>query len=536
MKLSLIGRFVPAMISSLLFTSPLPAVEYHQHLDSLSVSTADHSKFKQLQKEFKSGPEVTKACLECHTEASKQVHRTKHWTWEVPMKDGKMLGKRHVVNNFCISVEGNEPRCTSCHVGYDWKDSSFDFASQENVDCLVCHDGTGTYKKLPPGAGHPAYKDTKFAGKDWPKVDLAYVAQNIQNPDRHNCGQCHFEGGGADAVKHGDLDNSMVHPSESLDVHMASGEGQLNMTCIDCHKTTGHQVPGSRYTPHASDAHGFDYPLPDDFPTTCSSCHGLEPHKKNKKLNDHIARIACQTCHIPYIAKERATKMWWDWSKAGKFDENGHKITKKDSTGMPVYLTKKGEFRWAKNIAPEYRWFNGNMNQITFMTTIDDKEVVQINHPDGNCADKASRIWPFKVHRGKQPYDSEMKRFVKPKLFGKKGSGAYWADFDWDKSIKTGMKNAGLEYSGNYDFVETEMYWPINHMVAPKEDALACSECHSRNGRLERLCGIYMPGRDANPLVEIIGLIVVVGSIVGVSIHSVMRYISNRNIGKGGHE
>lgn len=150
MKLSLIGRFVPAMISSLLFCSPLSAVEYHQHLDSLSVSTADHSKFKQLQKDFKSGPEVTKACLECHTEASKQVHRTKHWTWEVPMKDGKMLGKRHVVNNFCISVEGNEPRCTSCHVGYDWKDNSFDFASQENVDCLVCHDGTGTYKNYRP--------------------------------------------------------------------------------------------------------------------------------------------------------------------------------------------------------------------------------------------------------------------------------------------------------------------------------------------------------------------------------------------------
>lgn len=203
---------------------------------------------------------------------------------------------------------------------------------------------------------------------------------------------------------------------------------------------------------------------------------------------------------------------------------------------MPVYVTKKGEFRWAKNVVPEYRWFNGRMNQITFMTTINDKKIVQINHPDGKCDDNASRIWPFKVHQGKQPYDSKLKRFVKPKLFGKKGSGAYWADFDWGKSIKVGMKNAGLKYSGNYDFVETEMYWPINHMVAPKEDALACSECHSHNGRLEQVCGIYMPGRDANPLVEIIGLIVVVGSIIGVSIHSVMRYISNRNIGKGGHQ
>jgi len=109
------------------------------------------------------------------------------------MKDGKVLGKQHVVNNFCISVEGNEPRCTSCHIGYGWKDKKFDFASQENVDCLICHDGTGTYKKLPAGAGHPAYQTTVQEKKTYKKVDLSHIARHVQNPDRHNCGSCHFE-------------------------------------------------------------------------------------------------------------------------------------------------------------------------------------------------------------------------------------------------------------------------------------------------------------------------------------------------------
>ena len=45
-------------------------------------STADHSKFKELEGPFKSGPEVTKACLSCHTEASHQVMKSIHWTWE----------------------------------------------------------------------------------------------------------------------------------------------------------------------------------------------------------------------------------------------------------------------------------------------------------------------------------------------------------------------------------------------------------------------------------------------------------------------
>ncbi len=45
-----------------------------------NTSTADHSKFEELQQDFKSGPEVTQACLSCHTEAAKQLHKTTHWT------------------------------------------------------------------------------------------------------------------------------------------------------------------------------------------------------------------------------------------------------------------------------------------------------------------------------------------------------------------------------------------------------------------------------------------------------------------------
>ena len=60
-----------------------------------SKSTADHTKFKELQKNFKDGPEVTEACLECHTEAAKQVHATKHWTWEFLNPQNKQrLGKK----------------------------------------------------------------------------------------------------------------------------------------------------------------------------------------------------------------------------------------------------------------------------------------------------------------------------------------------------------------------------------------------------------------------------------------------------------
>ncbi len=38
-------------------------------------------------------------------------------------------------------------------------------------------------------------------------------------PDRTNCGSCHFNGGGGNNVKHGDLDESLYNPTETTDVH-----------------------------------------------------------------------------------------------------------------------------------------------------------------------------------------------------------------------------------------------------------------------------------------------------------------------------
>ncbi|HDR29645.1 MAG TPA: cytochrome C, partial [Rhodovulum sp.] len=123
----------------------------------ISQSTTDHSKLKELQKEFASGPEVTAACLSCHTEAAMQVKHSIHWKWEFENPStGQILGKSHVVNSFCGTVASNEARCTSCHTGYGWTDMSAPPPSEATaVDCLACHDTSGQYTKLDSAAGHP---------------------------------------------------------------------------------------------------------------------------------------------------------------------------------------------------------------------------------------------------------------------------------------------------------------------------------------------------------------------------------------------
>jgi octaheme c-type cytochrome (tetrathionate reductase family) len=494
-----------------------------------STSTADHSKFKELQQTFKTGPEVTRACLACHTEAAKQVHKSKHWTWEFLNPDThQRLGKKNTINNFCTAIPSNYEFCTACHVGYGWKDQNFDFAAQENVDCLVCHDTTGTYRKLPGLSGHPPYQDMEYpphSGKIVKAPDLKAVAQGVGKTGRQNCGACHFYGGGGDAVKHGDLDSSLRNPGRYLDVHMA--KDGLNFSCGECHKTTGHEVPGSRYAPTAgnekADAHMRG--KPDGNPATCQACHTNAPHKQNARLNTHAVKIACQTCHIPEFARAQPTKMMWDWSTAGKLDKDGKPFKLKDPAGHDAYDSKKGDFRYESNVIPEYIWFNGRVDYTLRETKIDPNQTLRINTFHGSPDDGASKIWPIKRFVGKQPYDVGHNQLLVFHTYGKDDS-ALWSNFNWDKAIEFGMKEIGAEYSGKYAFVSTEMSWPITHMVAPKSDALRCEQCHAPQGgvgRLDKVPGIYMPGRRANEWLNLIGWGIAALSLLGVLGHGALR-------------
>lgn len=499
-------------------------------------TTADHSKFKELQREFESAPDVTKACLSCHTEAAGQIHRTKHWKWEyLNPVSGQTLGKKTVLNNFCISVASNYSGCTSCHVGYGWKDGNFNFASEENVDCLVCHDTTGIYKKPPGLAGNPVIKDTELppgSGKITKGIDITKVAQKVGKSSRDTCGACHFYGGGGDGVKHGDLDSSMAAPDKELDVHMdATG---LDFTCAACHKTSSHDVAGSRYTPTAMDKGGAHIRGKEDKsnPATCVSCHDNAPHKTEARLNQHATKVACQTCHIPEFARGGVpTKMSWDWSTAGERDAEGKQITRKDAKGHIIYESRKGTFVLGENVKPEYFWFNGDVNYTLVTDKVDKaKGVTKINWLGGSPDDGKSMIWPVKVFRGSQPYDPVNNTLVKPHTTGNDDTG-YWKNLVWDKAIEAGMKDAGLPFSGKVDFIKTEMFWPITHMVAPKEKALACTECHSKNGRLAGIEGVYIPGRDANPLIEKLGWSIALLSLLGSLGHGLMRIAARRKNG-----
>ncbi|MHB9097731.1 MAG: tetrathionate reductase family octaheme c-type cytochrome [Syntrophales bacterium] len=418
---------------------------------SAALAGTNHADF--ITGRFKSGPEVTAKCLECHQKQAGDFMKTPHWTWsdeQVVNGQKRMIGKKNVINNFCIAVPSNWARCTVCHAGYGYKNDSYDFTKAENVDCLACHDTTGTYTKVFPEVAPD------------PKVDLTKVAQSVGRSSRKSCGSCHFYGGGGGHIKHGDLDSSMTNPTAEIDVHMG---GNAKMTCTDCHKTKNHLIRGESLLISQGDK----------LRVQCTDCHDKPEIHKNAALNRHVNKVACQTCHIPTIAKTLPTKVWWDWSKAGQDLK-----PEKDAFGMETYAKIKGEFRWNKDFAPEYFWYNGKVSRTLPGDKIDPNKVVEFNRPLGDRSDPNARITPFKVMRGKQPYDAGNNTMAYVHLFG-----GYWKHFNWGKAIEDGMKTAGMPYSGKYGFVETRMVWRVNHMVVPKAKALKCMDCHGTKGRLD---------------------------------------------------
>ncbi|TCI04691.1 tetrathionate reductase family octaheme c-type cytochrome [Corallincola luteus] len=492
--------------------------------------TADHSKFEQLDQAFDYAPDVTEACLECHTEAAEQVHDSFHWRWAAKV-DGKMVGKgENGFNNYCVAARGNES-CTQCHAGYGWRNDKFDFEAEENVDCLVCHDTTGTYKKSAAMSGHPYYEDTLIGGQLIPAVDLRRVAQNVGQPQRENCLSCHANGGGGNGVKHGDTDMSLVDPVHELDVHMSSDK--LNFSCQTCHKTSGHEIAGRYNGKVAFVDHQLDMGRAerDGKNLSCESCHGNKPHDQ-RQLDNHTAKVACASCHIPEMARgPHLTKLSWDWSTAGQL-KDGKPFSEDalfDGVEAHRYMSKKGTFTWGKNVVPEYRWYKGELQQKTLQDVIDPMAApIDINPPTGDYRDQDARIWPFKIHRGKQPYDTEFNRILPIKLYGKKGSGAFWTEFDWQRALQVGADNNHVEFSGSYGFIETNGYWPIKHMVAPGEQAVDCIECHQQQGRLAGLNDFYLLGRDSHSLVDAFGALAIFGGLFGVAGHSGYRYLSAR--------
>ena len=424
--------------------------------------------------------EGTRSCMNCHGPVGEEMLTNAHFTWEgvaanITGYDGGIHGKNDLINNFSIAVPSNEGRCTHCHTGYGYDDNTFSFDDRNTVDCLICHDQSGTYKKGKTSAGLPD-----------PEVDLNVVARSVALnrgvPTNDNCIFCHANAGGGDNVKHGDLAMAIADTTREFDVHM--GTDGANMDCVACHQVMK-DAEGSMVD------HGIGgmpiHSIDDGDMKGCVDCHGdrasIHAGLSVQQVLDRPGHdtLACQVCHIPAFARDTSTKTEWYWKDAG-LDEDPNPPA--EAPPRPTWDKKKGTFVWENDVRPSLLYFDGKWDRM--MINVNDQYTelpVVLAAPTADYTTPGAMIYPFKKMIGNQPADAGNQTMLVPHLFGGKGGpNPFWAKYDWDLALQDGATYTGQTYSGAFEFVDTVMYLTVNHEIAPKEQALGmdsdCFDCH----------------------------------------------------------
>lgn len=389
---------------------------------------------------LQNGYQGPQTCETCHPGKAKEFLGTVHWKHASKVdnvegiKPGTEVGMKNRIYTMCNGndivnqLKETPPNekgktkftgCNTCHPGSSSKDvGATGPAAEAAIDCLLCHSTKYDFRKRT----FSKQADGSIAiGQD----RSTEAAANLGKPSNKNCMVCHESAGGGVMIKRGFAMNA------EHDVHSAK-----KMACVDCHVVKNHKFP-TGYDPN-NWAH-------DGERVSCSQCHGEAPHN-DKQLDRHMAKIACQTCHIPKTGGAIA-KDFTQWEKQGN--------------GFWEPSTLKRE---VNETTPVYAWYNLKVaNRPDYIG------------PKGSRAD--GKIYPFKVFQGKA-------------FFNKKTGELLSMDFA--QPMATGDSLAGVASAaktlGIKDYVPVPgwqtIYFASSHQVAPKGKALGCSQCHAPNGVL----------------------------------------------------
>ncbi len=401
-------------------------------------------------KEFieKNGYNGPATCEECHKGAAKNFLNTVHWKHASKVTNvvgknidpSKEYGMKNRIYSFCNGndtvnrmkeIPKNEvgkskiAGCNTCHPGNELCEvGSCGVDAENSIDCLICHTTNYDYSKRKP------FKNDKgqvVMGQDRSKE----AALAVGKPTVKNCMTCHESAGGGVLIKRGFAFN------KENDAHAAKG-----MVCVDCHKAKDHKIPTG------TDPNNW---ANDGVMVACLDCHTDKPHK-DAAYNQHTAKVACQTCHIPFTGGAVA-KDFTVWEK------QPNKFYEPTTLKRGVQATK-----------PVYAWFNGKV--------LDSPQYIG-PHPSANRSN--AKIYPFKIYYGKAFFNKETgdllsMDFAPPLATGDARAGVASA------AKILGMKDPEMVAKNAVTKWQT-VYFANSHLVT-KEKALNCENCHAVNGVL----------------------------------------------------
>ena len=393
--------------------------------------------------------------------------------------------------------------------------------------------------------------DKTFANH--PKFPNLQKSFNSHNEVMKACVTCHNESGGhIQEVLHWvwkcDANNTRVQiegedmSGDCIDchsdfqsysqTHTPPANKTLKADCLICHDTS------DNYAKHIKGHSKKEPPLPAElmkkigngigYPTrnTCGYCHFAEEHTIFNDLNNSFIapdktidvhmdqsgiNFQCSMCHSTFkhtlsdncettsLEHKRELKIRGDGDSDIGMDfasceschsQNPHKSDQKLNDHTDIVACQTCHITDKRTPGPiEYHWYSG--------VTIPEK---YNDLPDGTLL--RLRNTPL----------------------GRKTAGARLFPFRATKEESTSAEDKQKHISA------TKTYWPINHGVSPKEQALACVDCH-KNGptilaALESSIRPYILGNYEGPM-DLLAYLGIFLTMMGVSIHGGIRLTSS---------
>lgn len=415
-------------------------------------------------------------CMGCHDTQFNEMADSTHYKWvgdtpEMANAPGTLQGKlSNAVNSYCINIVGDWKICGKCHVGRGLRPDD-QAATLANIDCLMCHNEDYALARGRQADGSMAPSPTTD-----PAILDGYT-QNIAKPTTTNCLKCHAFAGGGNAVKRGDLSMSGTdlhgaalaegtnnNTNPDFDVHMNTTASDLQ--CQECHVFQNHKTIGR----------GSDLRPTDDLTRgseiKCYTCHtGFEANgghaaagANRVDADRHVARVACQSCHIDEYAKV-VTETNRDW----RFHHGGVPADGVSGPGHP-------ELTIAENLTPVFKFWNRTSdNYLLGDTAVIDPATgnYPTSRPLGDLND--GKLYPFKYKTADQPMITDGSKMLPLDTL------EYLAlSGDAVAANESGLANMGYPSNEPYEWIVTDTYQLLNHGVAPAS-AVDCAKCHNNS-------------------------------------------------------
>lgn len=423
--------------------------------------------------------EGARTCAECHDTAVKEVTESLHYQkgGEPRFSDGWEKGKDislladlsplyhtyaginwlGTIKPADVARQEQQNGCAVCHMGVGKQPNLIGTLAaddSENIDCLICHgpdyrraivkevktvkekiivrEKEKTKGKWIEKEKEIAKEAFRFRIAPAAGVDVLKVARQAQKTSAETCLRCHG------ATVGGNFWRGIAGGGN--DVHFSMG-----MSCTECHTVKKHKIAGGA---------ALKFQGQTEVTVGCPNCHTEKPHKGDSGplLNKHTFRIACQTCHVPAIARHATVPT----------------VTDIDWT-TPIKNEKSGLFepaaRQGSNLKPEYLWWNRTMRNAW--------------EPAGSKRDRQARIYPWQRINSTIIADAATGMPLPLKI------SVYAVTGDPGAAAAKGAAEAKQPYSGKWKAIQQTMLVPVNHQVAPKAEALKCDDCHDAKGRID---------------------------------------------------